>query len=76
MTKKQREPQQTVAAAEVVLRDLETKRDKCMAFGRELAEARRAHAYQAHAVHDPVAQRELADVAAAIALNAACWRRS
>jgi hypothetical protein len=62
--------------AEVVLRDLETKRDKCMAFGRELAEARRAHAYQAHAVHDPVAQRELADVAAAIALNAACWRRS
>jgi hypothetical protein len=40
-----------------------------MAFGRELAEARRAHAYQAHAVHDPDAQRELADVAAAIALN-------
>jgi hypothetical protein len=33
MTKKQCEPQQTVAAAEAVLRDLETKRDKCMAFG-------------------------------------------
>jgi hypothetical protein len=55
MTKQQTKPPrpQTVAAAEAVLRDLETKRDKCVAFGRELAEARRAHAYQAHAVHDP-----------------------
>jgi len=70
MTTKQREPQQqSVAVAEAVLRDLETKRDKCVAFGRELAEARRAHAYKAHAVHDSDAQRELADAAAAIALN-------
>jgi hypothetical protein len=40
MTKSKRhKPQQTVAAAEAILRDLETKRDKCMAFGRESANA-------------------------------------
>ena len=67
---KQRNPQpQTVAAAEAVLRDLEAKRDKLSVFGRELADARRAHAYQAHAVQDADAKRELADVAAAIAMN-------
>jgi hypothetical protein len=65
---KQHEPQ-AVAAAEAILRDLEAKRDKLLAFGRELAEARRAHAHQAHAVHDPDAQRELTDVAATIAMN-------
>ncbi len=27
---KQREPQQTVATAEAILRDLETKRDECL----------------------------------------------
>ena len=58
MMTKQREPQ-TVAAVEAILRDLEAKRDKLLAFGRELVEARRAHAYQAHAVHDPDAEREL-----------------
>jgi hypothetical protein len=66
---KQREPQQTVAAAEAILRDLETKRDECLQHGQELTNVRRAHAYQAHAVHDPDARRELADVAAAIAVN-------
>lgn len=50
---KQSDPQQTVAAAEAVLRDLETKRDECLQHGQELTNVRRAHAYQAHAVHDP-----------------------
>ena len=49
---KQHEPQ-TVAAAEAILRDLETKRDECLQHGQELTNVRRAHAYQAHAVHDP-----------------------
>jgi hypothetical protein len=55
---KKHEPQ-TVSAAESVLSELKVKRDKLVAFGRELTEARRTHAYQAHAVHDPDAEREL-----------------
>jgi hypothetical protein len=66
---KQRKPQQTVAAAEAVLRDLEAKRDKLLAFGQQLTEARRAHAYQAHAADDPDARRELDNVIAAAATN-------
>jgi ABC-type Na+ transport system ATPase subunit NatA len=62
---KQHEPQ-TVAAAEAILRDLETKRDKLQAFGQELAETRRTHAYAAHATQDA---DELTDVAATIAMN-------
>jgi hypothetical protein len=65
---KQHEPQ-TVAAAEATLSDLKTKHDKLVAFGQKLTEARRAHAYQAHAVHDPDAERELTNVAATIAIN-------
>ena len=65
---KQHEPQ-TVAAATAVLRDLEAKRDECLRRGQELTDMRRERAYQTHAVHDPDAQRELADVAAAIAVN-------
>ena len=49
---KQREPQ-TVAAATAILRDLEAKRDECLQHGQELTNVRRAHGYQAHAVHDP-----------------------
>jgi hypothetical protein len=60
---KQHEPQ-TVAAATAILRDLEAKRDECLRRGQELTDMRRAHAYQAYAVHDPDARRELAGVAA------------
>jgi hypothetical protein len=66
---KTRDELQTVAAAEAVLRDLEAKRDKLLAFGQQLAGARKSHAYAAHAVHDPDAERELTNVAATIAIN-------
>jgi hypothetical protein len=60
MTKQQTKPPrpQTVAAAEAIPRDLETKRDECLQHGQELTNVRRAHAYQAHAMHDPDARCE------------------
>jgi hypothetical protein len=73
MSKKQTtnntERPQTVAAAEAVLRDLTSKRDKFLAFGQRLAEQRKSHAYAAHAADDSDAKRELTNVAATIAVN-------
>ena len=46
MTKQQTKPPrpQTVVQAEAILRDLASKRDKCLAHGQELAERRKSHA--------------------------------
>jgi hypothetical protein len=56
MTKKQYQPQ-TVVEAEAVLAELSAKRDKLLAFGEKLIEARKANAYAAHTGNGSDARR-------------------
>jgi hypothetical protein len=59
----------TVAGTTAVLADLEAKRSKLLAFAEKLSEARKSHAYKAHAVDDPNAKRKLAEVIEATTTN-------
>jgi chromosome segregation ATPase len=71
MTKtKQHEPQQTVAACEQTLKELEAKRAKLVERGAELAELRRGAAYLAHVQRDAEARRALDKVNAEVATYA------
>lgn len=68
MTKtKQHEPQQTVAACEQTLKELEAKRAKLVERGAELPELRKGAAYLAHVERNAEARHALDKVSAEIA---------